>query len=590
MIYALPSFTEPYFHLFRKKRELLLPFYQARQTILALPDSLNQELIFFTTFTLNLFIQLGDSCLDLKLCADKEIIDIIREKIELEDIPKDTLSQLSFSFPDLEAIVNCFTEVQSELLILFQNRYLYRHREWHMENKIINKFKKRLLFPESKYDPESILTKYFPSSADSEVDKQKLAAKIAIKFNTCLISGGPGTGKTTTVAKILAIFAEIDDKKNLRIALAAPTGKAAQRLEYSLNQFKANLSMEIQNSPLTHEVNAVQAQTIHKLLEIGSFPHKPNRHKNRPLEADIVVLDEASMISLEMWVMLLDALPIDCRLLILGDHEQLPAIKSGNIFRDITIAQISKNETEVDQANKIPTVYLVKNFRFGDKSPIARLSSFVRNGESQQAWNFLHYRQKDELLWYDLHSKKDLNDLLEKHKIIFEDYAKVESDKLQLLGNLQKSMVLSCFRHGYFGSQMINSMINQLIGNELKFMPVIIAENNYQENLFNGDLGIMDLKSDEGFFGNKIIKNRQVGKFDQAFVLTVHKSQGSEFDHLTLILPPEDYLTPFLSRELLYTAITRAKKSLTIWGSEYTLKYMVNNPTQSGSPLIRNNA
>ena len=419
-----------------------------------------------------------------------------------------------------------------------------------------------------------------PSGGEDRQRDQRAAASAALRQRRVLISGGPGTGKTTTLASILALLIEqsqigssatpdlFDPKpRPLKIQLAAPTGKAAARMQDAIREAKFRL-------PISDAVRAAMpeaAQTLHRLL--GARPLAGSltwRHDARnPLDCDVLVVDEASMIDIAMMARLLAALPPAARLIMLGDRDQLASVDAGAVFADLCSAGAST---------------LGISFRFGADSGIGRLAGLLRAGDAEGAIHLLKSAPPD------LHWSNDAS----RHGVVahavqrYADFIAGASTATgsTLFDRFAAFRLLTPLRRGPLGVAALNTEIEKglaargLIPPRSHWYagkPVMIASNDYALHLFNGDIGICvaDAASGElriafpgetGQGGMRLIAPARLPAHETAWAMTVHKSQGSEFDHVALVLPEEG--GEVVSRELLYTAVTRARKSAAIWANE----------------------
>jgi len=332
-----------------------------------------------------------------------------------------------------------------------------------------------------------------------------------------IITGGPGTGKTTSLAKILK------NRLSEKILLAAPTGKAAFRMKESLKEQGIEL----------------EAKTIHRLLS------------RKPLEANIIAIDECSMVDLPLMSKLLDAAPVACDLYLLGDKHQLASVEAGSVFADIC-AKYEKN----------PDIYteLTKNWRAKEAPGIVKLSEEILNNSVENFDNEnIHYR-----------GRLSFENLFGEYKDLF----KAESEK-EALVFLKSFQILCAIKKGRNGVENINRELSSKAKHS-KFTPIIITENNYQQNLFNGDTGIKDKEKAYFLNGDEIrtFPLLTLPKYEDAFAITIHKSQGSEYERVAVVYPEKAGEEPeqtILTKELLYTAITRAKKECFIFGNETVL-------------------
>lgn len=506
-------------------------------------------------------------------------------------------------------------------LILDDNGRLYLYRYWLYEYKLAENIKKRLtaVFDIDTSVLKKSMTKLFKSEDDVN---QQIAAIGACLSGFCVITGGPGTGKTSLVIKILALLLENTKDGHLKIALAAPTGKAAARLSEAVK----NVREHIDCSDKVRENIPDESFTIHRLL--GSFQGSLNfrYNVNNQLPYDIVVIDESSMADLALTAKLFEAIPLNSRVILLGDKDQLSSVEAGAVIGDICdtgnrhslskkfisrLEEILKdNITDKSTDRKkwpsiADSIYtLTKSYRFSDESGIGELSRAIKDGEADKFFNILKSTQFTDISLLNTGTFKSSVMLINSIRLkVINGYSpliksKLPKDALNLYSNFT---ILCALRKGPYGIEQINTLIEKillkagLISNNVIWYegrPVIISRNEYNVKLYNGDLGIMRKDPEDGivrFFTaspdgtiRKILPSK-LPEHETAYALTVHKSQGSEFDNVLLVLP--DRISPVLSRELLYTAVTRARKKIEIYGNEDILRYMINNETKRISGL-----
>ncbi len=520
-------------------------------------------------------------------------------------------------------------------LILDSSGRFYLYRYWQYQEQLAAALKARIesapSLPES-VDLRKRLERLFPAGEEA-VDWQKVAALAGLWKPFCVISGGPGTGKTTTVAKMLALLIEQDPSRKLRIALAAPTGKAAARLQETLQAAKSRLACP----EVVRQAIPEQASTIHRLL--GSIPGSPffRHHRENPLAVDILIVDEASMVDLPLMAKLLQALPAKARLILLGDKDQLSSVEAGAVLGDICetgrqgvfsteFAAACENvcgfALESSLVMKTAAgrsadclVELRKSYRFPGQSGIAGLSQAVCNNTAERAVSILHSGGYADLAWHELPSGKILEQsLLEEAVAGYRGYLQAvqaledftENDPTAVLQGIfalfEKFRILCAVREGHRGVGAVNLLVENLLEAEgllrrnriwYRGRPVLITHNDYNLRLFNGDIGIalpVAGSDSDGrvFFPGSAGRFRafhplRLPEHETVYAMTIHKSQGSEFDHVLLILPDRD--APVLTRKLIYTGITRAKKMASLWGSLPILETAVSRCTERVSGL-----
>jgi len=464
-------------------------------------------------------------------------------------------------------------------LVLEQNR-LYMQRYWFYEDRLGQQIKQMLSLSFDNLDLDQLLDRYFVRLID-EVDWQREAAAHAISHAFSVISGGPGTGKTTTVVKILALLQELQSKQDqfLHIALAAPTGKAAMRLQESIHSNKINLPC----SDLIKQHIPTTVTTLHQLL--GSRFASPyfKHDASHPLVYDVVVVDEASMIDLALMSKLVDALKPSSRLILLGDKDQLASVESGAVLADLTTALPSH------------TTILQKSYRF--QGAIKHLADTVNAQDYDAAWSILSSAEQSvSLLETDL-----INYINQCYQAYFQALEQgVDLETLFAIFN--QFQVLCSNRYGKNGTIEINQQMENQLSRQNKWhskgqwyvgKPIMVTENCPTIKLANGDLGIYcydpEMNHYTVFFQSpdsgrfRKVPTARLPSYETAYAITIHKSQGSEFDHCLCVLA--DKMNPVLTKELVYTAITRAKKYLTLTANKDIFTQTLQQKVQRTSGL-----
>lgn len=531
----------------------------------------------------------------------------------------------------------------SPIMLDVENGLLYLQRMWGYEEQVAQFFRQEQpLINLDKQAIIEILAKLFPTVENSETNWQKIAASVAITRSISIISGGPGTGKTTTVAKILAAFVMLTAQHKPIIQLAAPTGKAAARLTESLGKALAQLDLSDEERKWMPE----QAQTIHRLLGAQPESQQVRYHHENRLQLDILVVDEASMVDLPMMARLIDALPEKCHVIFLGDKDQLASVEAGAVLGDIcrfaddgfslprfeqinqlTQGELTKSILPIVISEKPISVVsdslclLRKSYRFGSNSGIGQLALAVNQGNTQSALALLKKAQvssqqttntlalpDQDVRFIELNDDESYMQMLQDTAAAYRHYlllvAAGEVPEI-ILEAFNQYRLLCALREGPFGVTGLNERIEMLLHRQRLIRrpinnyqraysgrPIMIQRNDSTLGLFNGDIGIM-LNNDEGemkaFFqlpdGTlKAIQPSRLPQHETAYVMTVHKSQGSEFSHTALVLPSQ--FSPIISRELLYTALTRAKNKLSLYASPSIVKKAIQTRIQRRSGLV----
>ncbi|AZD83607.1 MULTISPECIES: exodeoxyribonuclease V subunit alpha [Pseudomonas] len=515
--------------------------------------------------------------------------------------------------------------------LVLSGKRLYLRRYWAYERRIDNALRQRLAVQEE--TPADLAERlgglFGAAKATGPVDWQKLACALATRGAFSIITGGPGTGKTTTVVRLLALLQApaVEAGKPLRIRLAAPTGKAAARLTESISLQVRSLSVD----DSVREKIPSDVTTVHRLLGNRPGTRHFRHHAGNRLPLDVLVVDEASMIDLEMMANLLDALPVHARLVLLGDKDQLASVEAGAVLGDlcrdaeagwyspqtrnwleaVSGEQLADSGLQEDNVGTHPlaqqVVMLRHSRRFGEGSGIGQLARWVNQQQAEEARRLLAARSHADLYGLSLKGEQDRaleRLLLEGHGDGPQGYRHYLSllrgqrppadtaledprwtawarDVLQAFDQFQ---LLCAVRKGPWGVEGLNQRITaalfkaRLIESDQQWYegrPVLMTRNDYGLGLMNGDIGIalklpehegaqngrrvlrVAFPRNDGQGGVRFVLPSRLNDVETVYAMTVHKSQGSEFAHTALILP--EALNPVLTKELIYTGITRAK-------------------------------
>ncbi len=541
----------------------------------------------------------GSVCLDLARLADS----VLFRDENFEGVKTPVLKDWLLSLKNHEWVA----EKQFPSALVLDNTKLYLGKYWFFEQQLATNILARIRQQILVDKPQLVqgLERYFPATK-LPVDWQKIAASVAVQNGFSVISGGPGTGKTSTVLKVLALL--LEQNNNLNIALCAPTGKAAARLTESIKKGLHVLPVDIR------QLIPSEAKTIHRLLKInlkeGEFKH----NASNPVMVDVLLVDEVSMVDLVLMSKLMDAIPLTTKVILLGDKDQLSSVEAGCILADITgrhdeithtdgfinckhsgsyspeepkylhpcrqgvddLAPFSQPSSSVNTIQNV-VVQLKHSYRFGVGSGIGQLAKLVNNKKGHQALTeVLHNKQHSDCTWLDIKKDAEQTQVIDVAVEQYKHYIKQQNIETALL-MFDHFRVLCAVRTGNCGVELLNLQIkNQLVKQQLidnndyyASMPIMITQNDYESGLFNGDTGLL-WKDEAGLLaayfpeqdGLKKVALSRLPEFELAYALTVHKSQGSEFDNVLLCLP--SYVSDNISKELIYTGITRAKSQVII--------------------------
>ncbi|XRX42725.1 MAG: exodeoxyribonuclease V subunit alpha [Buchnera aphidicola (Eriosoma harunire)] len=556
------------------------------------------NLIMITAAITNHHIGNGHICLPLNILK-KKIIHLEN----MLNIPE-KIFELTGSFILWNEIFKSSDSIGSSRLkkplILF-NQCIYLYKTWKAEQIILNYItkKKRDSIPQWKHYRKIINN---ICNHDDIHHLQKIAISMAIIQNISFIIGGPGTGKTTIIQKILTAILEIYPN-TIKCQLAAPTGKAATHLTQSVyNSNNKTLKLNLLKFKI------IPATTIHTLLGISKINSKPYFHENNKLDIDILIIDESSMIDFFMMEKLINALPKHVKLIFFGDINQIPSIGHGNILKDIcyqsdnTFYDIAKLLKLISNCNintkKHPNLIndniciLTKNYRFAKKSDIIQLSYYILHTRKdifeKIKNNYFNQIHIDTISSHDQYILL-LEYIIQKYSTYWDKIIQKKPIH-HIIKAFNSIKILCAVKHNILGTKHINNnlekymekkgLINYINNNNCTGYigkPIIISENNKMLGLVNGDIGIMKLNNKKQLYvcflkndkETKKIPINILPKYQTAWAITIHRSQGSEFLHTILILP--NVMNPILTKELIYTGITRSKETLTIYAKKNIL-------------------
>jgi exodeoxyribonuclease V alpha subunit len=449
------------------------------------------------------------------------------------------------------------------VLHLYDDRLLYLDRYWREEKQVCDDLLALLAAGSPAELPD--FTRLFPTG----FEEQREAAEIALSQVVTVLTGGPGTGKTTTVARLLALVAEQAELAGLaqpRIALAAPTGKAAARLAEAVQHEVAKL-----DAADRARLGELQAMTLHRLL--GRRPDSSSRFRHdrgNRLPHDVIVVDETSMVSLTLMARLLEAVRPDARLVLVGDPDQLASVEAGAVLADLVDGLSARDGVRV--------ATLRTSHRFG--TAIGALANAIRIGDADLVLALL--RSGDEHIEFieEDDPTERLHSVLVPHALRLREAAVLGAVDVALAA-LDKHRLLCAHRRGPFGVAHWNGQVQKWLAEETgqpawsewyAGRPLLVTANDYGLRVYNGDTGVVVAGPDglraviASATGPLDFATSRLGDVETMHAITIHKSQGSQADAVTVLMPHED--SRLLTRELFYTAVTRAQKKVSVVGSE----------------------
>jgi exodeoxyribonuclease V alpha subunit len=544
--------------------------------------------------------RLGSVCLDLA-AAPTQIVAEADEDAESSDAPMD----VELPWPDPEEwmavceaspLVEWGSAGEEGHPLQLRAGLLYLDRYWQQEQLVAGELTSRA--QRSLTDPPVVDPSRFAAALDrlfppERIDErhQREAAAVAGQRWLSVIAGGPGTGKTTTVARILALLADQPGPVP-SIALAAPTGKAAARLAEAVRDAVAELSGDDRL-----RLGELSASTLHRLL--GFRPGSRSRfahHAGNRLAHDIVVIDESSMVSLTLMARLLDAVRPDARLVLVGDPEQLASVEAGAVLGDIVDAA---EAARTESAANTGIVVLQRSWRF--TGHIAELAKAIQAGDADEVVSLLR-TPADDVSFIETDAVAagttpaggggvlaGLRDevIAAARGLVA---AGAQSDATGALTHLSAHRLLCAHRHGPYGADRWGQELERWIGEWYPGRPLLVTANDYEVKLFNGDTGVVISDGVGGVtaaFGRPaapmLVRPARLGAVQTMQAMTVHRSQGSQFQRISVLLPAEG--SPLLTRQLLYTAVTRAERHVRVIGSEAAVRAAVTTPITRASGL-----
>jgi exodeoxyribonuclease V alpha subunit len=536
----------------------------------------------------------GSVCVDLTSVAD-DVFEAAEEGVEVADLPwpepADWLARCRAS----RALADGPEAPDGRPLRLVAGN-LYLERYWRQEESVRRQLVDRRAAPPPSVDDARLtqaLDRLFTGEglAPDEEDLQRRAAEVCARQWVTVLAGGPGTGKTTTVAKVLAMLADQPGHRP-RIALAAPTGKAAARLSEALTQARGHL-----DPADADRVADLSAVTLHRLL--GWLPRSRGRFRHNAdnrLPYDVVVVDEMSMVSLTLMARLLEAVRPDARLVLVGDPDQLSSVEAGAVLADITSALGAAGEQQRS------VVRLQRTWRYG--GAIEDLARAVREADEDAAVEVLRRGAEDVVF-----TETDLSEFrptgIEPLVTAVAEAgtalrsAAANGDLPAALAALDEHRLLCAHRHGPYGvarwSVEAERWLAEAVpgyGEEGEWYlgrPLLVTVNDYDLNLFNGDTGVVVATGGgvRAVFGRgsapMLISPVRLDAVQTTHAMTVHRAQGSQFGVVSFVLPPPE--SPLLTRELLYTAVTRASRRVQVFGTEEAVRRAVRRPANRASGL-----
>ena len=644
---------------------VLAPLHQAFADTIRRLDENNDPLVVLAAAVASEQLARGHVCLDLNAAATIPFVsgEGTQSIVSWNDWPAvgEWLDRLASSpLVELRSAEDREDGLDRPLVLDRQRQRVYLARYWFYQQRLASTMTQRLLADGESPDEERLtagLCELFPDAGSAGSRDQCLAVANAVDRRFSVITGGPGTGKTTTVARLLALRLMLQDAPaadrqlllalddvgselpaGLKVLLMAPTGKAAQRLNESLRRAASQLRV---SRRIRDALQNCVAGTIHRLLGWTSAPPErggPFRHNGEyPLDADVVLVDEASMVDIALMWRLFDAVKPDAQIILLGDHDQLASVEAGGVLSDLCGAAEQAScpesrcrllqkrtglELPVTRGKSDPLSASVQvlrhSHRFAADSLLGQLAAEIRSGNADAVIDRLRSAEaaSDESVVWIRDSSTAISHIVKRACDGFRDMLSMlrrtpgtPGDVVRQLSNCR---VLCAHREGRWGEQNLNRLIVDRLASDGLIAPVagsypgravMVTRNDYQLNLFNGDVGVIVRGSDAALSvlfedpaqpdGCRIVPAALVRDPVDCFAMTIHKSQGSEFHRVVVVLP--DHESPIVSRELLYTGVTRVRDEvdsegrkpgqLVIAATEESLRQAVERPIRRTSGL-----
>ncbi|MGI8536235.1 MAG: exodeoxyribonuclease V subunit alpha [Mycobacteriales bacterium] len=581
---------------------------QVAQRLGALAREPSQEVLLAAALAVRA-VRLGSTCLELdrmgKVSVDEE------SEVDVAALPWPSLPAVVYALRRSPLVVGSSLGTLRPLRLVDTDGgpLLYLDRYWRQEQSVRDALDDRML-TRPPAEAAEVLARLGTMFADAVApDRQRIAVALAATRWTTILAGGPGTGKTTTVARVLALL----DRPGLRVALAAPTGKAAARLQETVREQAGALGLP---ADLT-------AMTLHRLL--GWRPDSKTRFRHNAsnrLPYDVVVVDETSMVSLTMMARLLEAVRPDARLILVGDPDQLTSIDAGAVLADLVARPVSGTDdplleqlvgpdlsaaddpaeaalsTLERQRLRNGIVRLSRGRRFG--GTIAELAVAVRDGNADRAMELLTSGAPDVSFVSTTDVAAVRGDVIASSAAVTEAAA---AGRVELaLLRLEAHTLLCAHRRGPFGvaqwAGQAMGWVSAASGEAIEVsswypgQPLLVTRNDHEAKVYNGDTGVVVRRRDGDLvaaFGRGstpvVLHPARLADLQTVYAMTIHRSQGSQYDTVSVVLP--DTASSLLTRELLYTAITRARKHVRVLGTEESVRSAIERQVLRASGLRR---